>query len=97
VLSAELDMRALAGRIAALQHRLGVKAQKAAYPDGLTRREVKVLQLIATGKSNNEIGALLFISPHTVANHIHNILSKTGTTNRTEAAAYAVRRDLLAS
>jgi DNA-binding CsgD family transcriptional regulator len=86
-LSGELNMRALAERIAALQQRLGVKAGKVAYPDGLTRREVEVLQLIATGKGNSEIGALLFISPNTVANHIRNILAKTKTTNRTEAAA----------
>ena len=94
-LSAELEMRALTERIATLQQRLGVQSGKAAYPDGLTRREIEVLQLIATGKGNSEIGALLFISPNTVANHIRNILAKTKTSNRTEAAAYAVRHELV--
>jgi DNA-binding CsgD family transcriptional regulator len=96
-LSAELDMRALAERIAARQQRLGVKTGIVAYPDGLTGREVEVLQLVATGKGNNEIGALLFISSNTVANHIRNILTKTKTSNRTEAAAYAASHGLLAS
>jgi predicted ATPase/DNA-binding CsgD family transcriptional regulator len=59
------------------------------YPDGLTEREVEVLRLIAGGKSNREIADGLFITANTVANHVKNILSKTATANRTEAAAYA--------
>jgi DNA-binding CsgD family transcriptional regulator len=59
------------------------------YPDGLTEREVEILKLMARGKSNKDIGESLFITPNTVANHVKNILSKTATSNRTEAAAYA--------
>ena len=45
--------------------------------------------------SNREIGARLFISQNTVANHVRAILRKTGCANRTEAAGYAIRRGLL--
>lgn len=63
-------------------------------PDGLTAREVEVLQLVAAGRSNREIAAALFISPNTAANHVRSILQKTASTNRTGAAAYAVRHGL---
>jgi DNA-binding CsgD family transcriptional regulator len=64
-------------------------------PDDLSEREVEILQLVAVGHSNREIGAQLFISGHTVANHMRNILRKTGAANRTEAAGYAYRHALL--
>ena len=63
-------------------------------PDGLTPREVEVLRLIANGKSNQEIADELIISFNTVTNHVKNILGKTGCSNRTEAAAYAIPRGL---
>jgi pimeloyl-ACP methyl ester carboxylesterase/DNA-binding CsgD family transcriptional regulator len=63
-------------------------------PDGLTPREVEVLALIAAGKSNQEIAAALVVSLNTVSNHVKSILSKTGSANRTEAAAYAFRHGL---
>ena len=65
-----------------------------APPDGLTPREVEVLRLIASGKSNQEIATELVISINTVTNHVKNILGKTGCANRTEAAAYAIPRGL---
>jgi DNA-binding CsgD family transcriptional regulator len=65
------------------------------YPDVLTGREVEVLRLIALGKSNREVGEVLFISLRTVANHVANILNKTNTANRTEAATYAARHGLV--
>lgn len=49
-------------------------AQTLANP--LTRREQKILALIATGKTNQEIGALLYITPGTVRVHVHAILQK---------------------
>ena len=85
----ELGMATLERRCARLRDKL---EDRLAYPDTLSRREVDVLRLLAAGLSNQEIGARLFISTHTVANHIRNILAKTGTANRTEAAAYAVRK-----
>ena len=45
--------------------------------------------------SNREIGTALFISEHTVANHIRSILRKTRCANRTEAATYAHRHGLV--
>jgi DNA-binding NarL/FixJ family response regulator len=53
-----------------------------------------VLRLIAAGKSNQETAEALFITANTMANHVKNILTKTNTANRTEAAAYAVRHAL---
>jgi len=67
------------------------------YPAGLSQREVEVLRLIAAGKSNREIAADLFISLNTVANHVRNILNKTGANNRTEAAGFAIRFDLMSN
>jgi DNA-binding CsgD family transcriptional regulator len=64
------------------------------YPDGLTEREVEVLRLIASGKSNHQIAEALVISANTVARHVANIFNKTGAGNRTEAAAYAYRERL---
>jgi DNA-binding CsgD family transcriptional regulator len=65
------------------------------YPDGLTRREVDVLGLVAEGKTNPEIASELRISPKTVTHHVTSILSKIGASNRTEAAAYAARTGLV--
>ena len=67
----------------------------ATYPDGLSRREVEVLGLIAGGKSNPQIARELFISAKTVGNHVSSILNKTNVSNRSEAAAYAVRQGLV--
>lgn len=56
---------------------------------GLSHREAEVLGLIATGMSNQQIADDLVISVNTVAKHVANILNKTGTANRTEAASFA--------
>lgn len=88
----ELGMAALEQRCKALQEEL---ATKPVYPDGLSRREVQVLCLLAAGRSNRAIAETLFVSPNTVANHVRGILTKTNTANRTEAAAYAIRHGLV--
>jgi predicted ATPase/DNA-binding CsgD family transcriptional regulator len=62
--------------------------------DHLSPREIEVLQLIASGKSNQEVAAALVISTNTVARHVSNIFDKTGAANRTEAAAYAYRHGI---
>ncbi|ORB87051.1 hypothetical protein B1987_28430 [Mycobacterium kansasii] len=64
-------------------------------PDGLTDREVEVLRLLAAGLSNRAIGARLYISTNTAANHVRSILIKTGAANRTQAAMYAADHQLL--
>ena len=60
----------------------------------MSHRELEVLQALTTGMTNQEIAGALFISEKTVANHITHILSKTGASNRTEAAGYAHRHNL---
>jgi DNA-binding CsgD family transcriptional regulator/pimeloyl-ACP methyl ester carboxylesterase len=71
-----------------------VSAVPAAYPDGLTKREIEVLGLIAAGRSNQLIADELVISLNTVARHVSNIFTKTGVANRAEAATYASRHGL---
>jgi len=61
----------------------------------LSERELEVLKLLAHGKPNAVIARELFLSPHTVRNHISNILSKLQIANRTEATAYAIRSGLV--
>lgn len=55
----------------------------------LTRRELDILQLLATGKSNQEIAAERVLTLNTVKKHVANILSKLGVTNRTRAVMLA--------
>ena len=93
-ISTELGMKPLQERVVELQQKAGVRRRSPAYPDGLTEREVEVLRLIASGRSNQEIADELFISQHTVVRHASNIFSKIGVTNRTEAASYATRHSL---
>jgi DNA-binding NarL/FixJ family response regulator len=61
----------------------------------LTEREIEVLQLVAAGKSNREIGQKLFISESTVKGHLHNLFSKLSVLSRTEAISVATRRGLI--
>jgi DNA-binding NarL/FixJ family response regulator len=61
----------------------------------LTERELAVLRRIAVGASNKRIATDLQISVTTVATHIRSLLRKTGTRNRTEAAAHARRNNLV--
>ena len=65
------------------------------YPKGLTAREVQVLGLVATGKTNREISSTLVISEHTVARHLQNIFSKLGVSSRTAATAFALEHHLI--
>jgi DNA-binding CsgD family transcriptional regulator len=62
---------------------------------GLTAREVEVLGLVATGRSNREIAAVLVVSEHTVRRHLQNIFGKLGVTSRAAATAYAYRHNLV--
>jgi two-component system NarL family response regulator len=62
--------------------------------DELTEREVEVLRLVASGKSNREIGDALLIAEGTVKAHVNNILNKLGANDRTHAAMLALQRGL---
>lgn len=64
-------------------------------PGGLTDREMEVLRLVATGKSNPEIAAILVLSDKTVARHLSNIFGKLDVTSRTAASAFAFENKLL--
>lgn len=61
----------------------------------LTERERQVLQAMAQGQSNKEIGSALAISEATVKAHVTSILSKLGVTDRTQAVTHAIRRGLI--
>lgn len=58
----------------------------------LNERELKILDYIAEGMTNREIGEQLFLSEKTVKHHVSDILGKLGLTRRVEAATFAIRR-----
>jgi two-component system, NarL family, response regulator YdfI len=82
--------RSLAER---LPHREDAEAMEPA--EKLTEREMDVLELLARGIGNKEIGAQLGISEHTVKFHISSILGKLSAANRTEAVTHGIRRGLI--
>jgi two-component system, NarL family, response regulator NreC len=63
--------------------------------DLLTDREKEVLQLLAAGKSNKEVAALLNISPYTVETHRTNMMQKLNLHNTAEIVLYAVRKKII--
>ncbi|MBA3287169.1 MAG: helix-turn-helix transcriptional regulator [Acidimicrobiia bacterium] len=78
---------------------LGVPSRdrRSSAPDRttLSPREVEVLKLVAAGFTNPQIAATLYISRKTAEHHVSAILAKLGVTTRAEAAAAAVRREVL--
>jgi DNA-binding CsgD family transcriptional regulator len=64
---------------------------------GLTKRELQVLRLLATGKTNKAIAAELFVSRRTIDRHVSNVLGKLAVPSRAAATAYAHRHKLLDS
>jgi DNA-binding NarL/FixJ family response regulator len=62
---------------------------------GLSVREIEVLRLVATGKTNRAIAADLVLSEKTVARHVSNIFTKLGVSSRSAATAYAYEHDLV--
>jgi DNA-binding NarL/FixJ family response regulator len=71
------------------------KAAEHALKPQLTAREVEVLQRMARGESNKEIGVTLFVSEGTVKTHVKSILAKLNATSRTEAVTIATRRGVI--
>ena len=99
-LAAGLSAQPLAEQVAILARRARIRltdddASEGRVPGdpgtelGLTERELEVLRLVASGRSNREIAAELFISPKTASVHVSNILGKLGVASRGEAAATA--------
>ena len=64
-------------------------------PGEVSRRESQVARLVASGLSNREIAAQLFISERTVHSHLSHIFSKLGLTSRTQLATWAHRQGLV--
>lgn len=62
---------------------------------GLTKREIEVLKLISEGLFNKEIADKLTISERTVKNHISNIFKKIDASDRTQAAVYAIKHNII--
>ncbi len=60
----------------------------------LTQQEVKILTLVARGRTNREIAAEIYLSEKTVRNYVSSILGKLGLSHRSQAAAYAVEHGL---
>jgi NarL family two-component system response regulator LiaR len=75
--------------------RLMREVQAPQSPEQLTERETEVLQLLAQGMSNKEIGAALVITEKTVKTHVSSILAKLGVPSRTQAALHAIRTGLV--
>jgi DNA-binding NarL/FixJ family response regulator len=63
--------------------------------ESLTRREIEVLEQVAGGNRNKDIGERLFISEETVKVHVKHIMDKLGARDRTQAIAIAVRRGII--
>lgn len=74
---------------------LAAKLAERVSGESLSGREIEVLNLIAQGKSNKEIGSRLFISEGTVKSHVKGIFAKMNVISRTEAVASATRRGLI--
>ncbi len=87
------EAQTLQARQRALPKKIPTRSVRS-LPAGLSEREVEVLRFIVAGKSNRQIAEALVLSEKTVANHILHICNKTGTENRTAAAAFALRHGL---
>ncbi|MFZ5452092.1 MAG: LuxR C-terminal-related transcriptional regulator [Thermodesulfobacteriota bacterium] len=73
----------------------GEGARENAAPGLLTARELEVLRLLSQGATNLEISGHLHISPHTVKSHVIHIFNKLGVDDRTQAAVWATRHNLV--
>lgn len=81
----EFDQLGAVGDLRRVEEELG----RSQHPGSLTDREVEVLALVATGKTNREVAERLVLSKRTVDRHMSNILRKLNLRSRTEAAVFA--------
>lgn len=72
-----------------------IKSPQKNMPDKLTKREMDVLTMVASGKSNKLIGEVLFISVKTVETHKTHILGKLGLNNNGELIRYAIKNNII--
>jgi DNA-binding CsgD family transcriptional regulator len=94
-LAEEIGMLRLAGQVRRLIDRLHQLRTVDKPAHGLSPREMDVLRLIVSGRSDKEIAETLSISPRTVTTHVTHILNKLGANTRTEAASLAIRAGML--
>ena len=78
-----------------LKMKLEEKNNQTSDDNALTKREIEVLKLLAEGLFNKEIAYMLAISEKTVKNHVSNIFKKINVSDRTQAAVYAIRKNLV--
>jgi DNA-binding NarL/FixJ family response regulator len=71
---------------------LGQKRPRARSEEGLSAREEEVIRLVATGLTNKEVAAQLYLSVRTVETHVRHVLAKLGLGNRTQLATWARER-----
>lgn len=92
------DVTATKELLSLVHERLGAASLAAEERRGdprLTRRELEILRLVATGLNTRAIAERVHVSPATVRNHVQNILGKLDAHSRLEAVAYANRHRLL--
>lgn len=81
--------------IPALNSKMIEKNRDEGKIESLTKRELEVLKLLAVGMYNKEVAEKLNISERTVKNHVSNIFKKIEVTDRTQAAVFAIRNNLI--
>jgi len=91
VASGRLDGESVALVLSAGQAR---PRRRREWPASLTTREVEVLALLSSGKTNKQIGQQLFVSPRTVGHHIQHIYRKLDVSTRAAATLFAMQHDL---
>ncbi|MEC4818197.1 MAG: response regulator transcription factor [Scytonema sp. PMC 1069.18] len=88
-------IRTVAGNQKYIQPTVGAKLAERMNNPELSERELQVIRLIATGKTNQEISIALRISESTVKFHVNNILSKLGVSDRTQAVLKGLKRGIV--
>jgi DNA-binding NarL/FixJ family response regulator len=81
--------------VSVLAEELSEDRERQRSGETLTERELEILQLLAFGYTNREIGQRLFIAPDTVKTHLEHVYQKLGASDRTAAVAEAFRRRLI--
>ncbi|MBC2839509.1 response regulator transcription factor [Robiginitalea sp. SC105] len=72
-----------------------LRSARVHHTQGLTLRELQVLRLVASGKTNKSVARELFISERTVDRHVSNIFDKLGVSSRVSATVLAIKNKLI--